>query len=528
MRTGELFGTGDEAVSQSQGQASEFESFVEHALSPLGHYGQESPSQQPFSQRSIESHVGIGLSQSIEGSQLSMGVPTSNDWSPSVAAGSSLPAGNDLKSFFGDSVLNSPIVPHPRMRHKGLKGQADYTADFSVVLTSTSTATSHNLGQGQGIAERQGADGPQAQVAKRTGPPTSNKRPRDKQQQQQAAEPLQMEAPTRRSGRSKVPSKDYAEFELGDFTASSEPDAARAFAPVGAPSIGVTKARSPRPAAAASSSSSARASAGGGRFSSSSTLMSPSGGVVRCHCKKSRCLKLYCECLHALKLCSGCSCFECENNASNPALTDIIEGIREVSAHLVAIVCVLRPLFLKPLFSHSVFTLQHLHHQQQLQQQLQRNPDAFSPRVDSHSKAHAQGCHCRKSSCLKKYCECFSAVVPCSDKCRCIDCKNDSGTGGGAGAGAGAGGKTGGGYVDEAEAAFYGGWEQQLLGGGEESGHVESGGRSGRQRGTAATAAAAAPKAASGRGLPSAPSLLELAGEVEATEALLAMSPKKP
>ena len=349
VRTGELFGTGDEAVSQSQGQASEFESFVEHALSPLGHYGQESPSQQPFSQRSIESHVGIGLSQSIEGSQLSMGVPTSNDWSPSVAAGSSLPAGNDLKSFFGDSVLNSPIVPHPRMRHKGLKGQADYTADFSVVLTSTSTATSHNLGQGQGIAERQGADGPQAQVAKRTGPPTSNKRPRNNQQQE-AAEPLQMEAPTRRSGRSKVPSKDYAVFELGDFTASSEPDAARAFAPVGAPSIGVTKARSPRPASAASSSSSARASAGGGRFSSSSTLMSPSGGVVRCHCKKSRCLKLYCECLHALKLCSGCSCYECENNASNPALTDIIEGIREVSTHLVAIVCVLRQkLFLKPL-----------------------------------------------------------------------------------------------------------------------------------------------------------------------------------
>ena len=256
---------------------------------------------------------------------------------------------------------------------------------------------------------------------------------------------------------------------------------------------------------------------------------------MRCHCKKSRCLKLYCECLHALKLCSGCSCFDCENNASNPALTDIIEGIREVSACLAAIVWMSAIDFeakpLSVLFSHFVLlspsnSITPTTTNTTNQHQPQRNPDAFSPRVDSHSKAHAQGCHCRKSSCLKKYCECFSAVVACSDKCRCIDCKNDSGTGGGAG------GKAAGGYADEAEEAFYGGWEQQLLRGGEEdeiglTASISisiSSARSGRQRG----ATAAAPKAAIGRGQPPAPSLLELAGEVEATEALLAMSPKKP
>lgn len=39
---------------------------------------------------------------------------------------------------------------------------------------------------------------------------------------------------------------------------------------------------------------------------------------------------------------------------------------------------------------------------------------------------HVSGCHCKKSACLKKYCECFQASVQCHDKCRCVDCKNVS------------------------------------------------------------------------------------------------------
>ena len=30
-----------------------------------------------------------------------------------------------------------------------------------------------------------------------------------------------------------------------------------------------------------------------------------------------------------------------------------------------------------------------------------------------------RGCHCRKSRCLKKYCQCYQAQVKCSDACRC-------------------------------------------------------------------------------------------------------------
>ena len=54
---------------------------------------------------------------------------------------------------------------------------------------------------------------------------------------------------------------------------------------------------------------------------------------------------------------------------------------------------------------------------------LKRKPDAFEPKVDG-SNAHTQGCNCKNSKCQKAYCECFERGVLCTDKCKCIDCRN--------------------------------------------------------------------------------------------------------
>lgn len=38
---------------------------------------------------------------------------------------------------------------------------------------------------------------------------------------------------------------------------------------------------------------------------------------ICCNCKKSKCLKLYCECFAANKFCEGCNCQNCSNQAEN-------------------------------------------------------------------------------------------------------------------------------------------------------------------------------------------------------------------
>ena len=39
-------------------------------------------------------------------------------------------------------------------------------------------------------------------------------------------------------------------------------------------------------------------------------------------------------------------------------------------------------------------------------------------------RRHNRGCNCKRSGCLKNYCECYEAKIPCHEACKCIGCKN--------------------------------------------------------------------------------------------------------
>lgn len=86
-----------------------------------------------------------------------------------------------------------------------------------------------------------------------------------------------------------------------------------------------------------------------------------------CNCKRSKCLKGYCECFQAGRPCGvGCMCENCENTTES------------------------------------------------------------QPRLRKPKKLH-KGCTCKRSKCLKGYCECFQAGEKCGvngKRCMCKGCHN--------------------------------------------------------------------------------------------------------
>ena len=100
-----------------------------------------------------------------------------------------------------------------------------------------------------------------------------------------------------------------------------------------------------------------------------------------CNCKNSGCLKRYCECFSRMKYCdNNCQCKNCLNNIKYEN-----ERTEAIKVYLV------------------------------------KSPVSFKKiNMDLNNIT----CNCKKSNCLKNYCECFQFGLKCTYSCGCVDCKN--------------------------------------------------------------------------------------------------------
>jgi len=110
-----------------------------------------------------------------------------------------------------------------------------------------------------------------------------------------------------------------------------------------------------------------------------------------CNCKKSRCVKRYCECFAQGKFCTPqCQCLDDCINTNTPENIQLIEQYRESTRRRHAEVDVIA-----------------------------------AAAVGASAVAQVVTCNCVKSNCQKNYCQCYQAGMQCVAGCKCVDCLNN-------------------------------------------------------------------------------------------------------
>ncbi|KAK0601096.1 hypothetical protein LWI29_021280 [Acer saccharum] len=162
----------------------------------------------------------------------------------------------------------------------------------------------------------------------------------------------------------------------------------------------------------------------------SQELVGESQACKRCNCKRSKCLKLYCECFAAGLYCvEPCSCLDCFNKPMHEDTVLETRRLIESRNPLAFAPKVIRNADSATDFGVRSYPSDYTFWQQvilasQLSQSILCIASLDETNKTPASARHKRGCNCRRSSCLKKYCECFQGGVGCSVSCRCEGCQN--------------------------------------------------------------------------------------------------------
>ncbi|CAK63776.1 unnamed protein product (macronuclear) [Paramecium tetraurelia] len=103
-----------------------------------------------------------------------------------------------------------------------------------------------------------------------------------------------------------------------------------------------------------------------------------------CHCTKTHCLQLYCSCFHNRRRCmSECRCNDCYNDGQHEE--EVQKAVEQIK----------------------------------IKEQRASHHD-----LDSFDTKQVWGCKCKKTKCVKGYCECFIRGKKCTSHCQCTECEN--------------------------------------------------------------------------------------------------------